>query len=85
MLNDYNKRSSAQGNYGCDVPGVWVDYLHGEGLPIPVAVLAQQFSNKKKHFLKKKKALFEEKKALFVGLSVIYSGLKSSLVSMTFL
>ncbi len=38
----------------------------------------------KKHFLKKKKALFEEKKALFVGLSIIYSGLKSSLVSVTF-
>ncbi len=31
-----------------------------------------------------KKALFEEKKALFVGLFIIYSGLKSSLVSVTF-
>ncbi len=52
-----------------------------------IAVLAQQFSKKKKAkiaLFEEKKVLFEEKKVLFVGLSIIYSGLKSSLVSMTF-
>ncbi len=43
-----------------------------------------QTEKAKKVLFEEKKALFEEKKPLFVGLSVIYSGLKSSLVSVTF-